>query len=624
MRLAFFAISCGLLVASVAHAQLPTYTSIYRLGLNDAEHTNTDGAQLSQATRYYPSLDWIGGTSNRYSAGAAAGQSAWIWSRAFGTVRVGLLDAEHTRVDGLRNSNSALMSAGGFMAGWSDRYIGAAAAGRSAWRATAFGGTTRLGFADAAHTRADGFQNSEPRFINPAGSVVGWSDRYLGAAAGGRSAWIWSLATGLTRLGMTDAVHTNSDGSQRSDTNGLNALGRVIGTSTRYQGAPGTSAWTWSPDSGYTTLGYVDAQHTSSTGIQASAVDGINDAGRVIGRSSSYSGTTFTGNWAWTWTDAEHNGGSVQESSAISVLPSGRIIGYSVRYPGGIALGTTAWTWTASAGTVRLGLIDAEHTRSTDGERIGGAGPTVTDAFLLGHSSRYVGTCSCGQSGWIWSENGGTVRVGLYDAVHTRADGFKQSKVVFVNSIGQAVGFSVRFSGSTPAGSTGWFFDPALGTQALPEFSVSTTGASTTQPTLITDSGIVFGSFNLYSGPNAFVPHAFAWSPQMGLVDLGTLVPGGLPTSDWTGLNSVIQTRGTERILGAGSGETILETAPYVLAARWCSADFNNSGGLSVQDIFDFLGAWFMGTPSADFNGANGIDVQDIFDFLNGWLAGCA
>jgi hypothetical protein len=54
-----------------------------------------------------------------------------------------------------------------------------------------------------------------------------------------------------------------------------------------------------------------------------------------------------------------------------------------------------------------------------------------------------------------------------------------------------------------------------------------------------------------------------------------------------------------------------------------CAADFNCSGGLTVQDIFDFLSAWFSGSPAADYNGVGGLSVQDIFDFLSGWFAGC-
>ena len=53
------------------------------------------------------------------------------------------------------------------------------------------------------------------------------------------------------------------------------------------------------------------------------------------------------------------------------------------------------------------------------------------------------------------------------------------------------------------------------------------------------------------------------------------------------------------------------------------AADFDGVGGLTVQDIFAFLSAWFAGDPRADFNHFGGINVQDIFDFLAAWFAGC-
>ncbi len=53
-----------------------------------------------------------------------------------------------------------------------------------------------------------------------------------------------------------------------------------------------------------------------------------------------------------------------------------------------------------------------------------------------------------------------------------------------------------------------------------------------------------------------------------------------------------------------------------------CAANFNQTGGLTVQDIFDFLNAWFAGSATADFNGG-GLTVSDIFDYLNAWFAGC-
>jgi hypothetical protein len=56
-----------------------------------------------------------------------------------------------------------------------------------------------------------------------------------------------------------------------------------------------------------------------------------------------------------------------------------------------------------------------------------------------------------------------------------------------------------------------------------------------------------------------------------------------------------------------------------------CYADFNKSGAISVQDIFDYLNAWFGGNLYAitGGDGAGGsLAVQNIFDFLSAWFTG--
>jgi Fe-S cluster assembly iron-binding protein IscA len=53
-----------------------------------------------------------------------------------------------------------------------------------------------------------------------------------------------------------------------------------------------------------------------------------------------------------------------------------------------------------------------------------------------------------------------------------------------------------------------------------------------------------------------------------------------------------------------------------------CFADYNHVGGVTVQDIFDFLGGYFTGSPRADITG-NGTSVQDIFDYLSLYFTGC-
>lgn len=64
--------------------------------------------------------------------------------------------------------------------------------------------------------------------------------------------------------------------------------------------------------------------------------------------------------------------------------------------------------------------------------------------------------------------------------------------------------------------------------------------------------------------------------------------------------------------------------------ARWgpplpaCRADFNGAGGVTAQDLFDFLAAWFADLPVADFNISGGLSVQDVFDFLAAFFAPCS
>jgi poly(3-hydroxybutyrate) depolymerase len=54
-----------------------------------------------------------------------------------------------------------------------------------------------------------------------------------------------------------------------------------------------------------------------------------------------------------------------------------------------------------------------------------------------------------------------------------------------------------------------------------------------------------------------------------------------------------------------------------------CPGDFNGVDGVTTQDIFDFLQAYFSGDLAADIDQSGTIQPQDIFDFLLNWFAGC-
>ncbi len=60
------------------------------------------------------------------------------------------------------------------------------------------------------------------------------------------------------------------------------------------------------------------------------------------------------------------------------------------------------------------------------------------------------------------------------------------------------------------------------------------------------------------------------------------------------------------------------------IGPRVCPGDFNRSGAVNVQDIFDFLAAWFAQDGRAEFNRDFTLSVQDIFDFLAAWFAACS
>jgi hypothetical protein len=54
-----------------------------------------------------------------------------------------------------------------------------------------------------------------------------------------------------------------------------------------------------------------------------------------------------------------------------------------------------------------------------------------------------------------------------------------------------------------------------------------------------------------------------------------------------------------------------------------CPANYNGVGGVTVQDIFDFLAGYFSNNIAADFNHSGAVSVQDIFDFLAAYFTGC-
>ena len=52
-----------------------------------------------------------------------------------------------------------------------------------------------------------------------------------------------------------------------------------------------------------------------------------------------------------------------------------------------------------------------------------------------------------------------------------------------------------------------------------------------------------------------------------------------------------------------------------------CRADWNQDRNLTIQDLLDYLVAYFAG--NGDFNGADGTNIQDLLDYLVAYFSGC-
>lgn len=320
--------------------------------------------------------------------------------------------------------------------------------------------------------------------------------------------------------------------------------------------------------------------------------------------------------------------------------------------------------WTESAGVVGLGVLSpglpafAEGSRATDTSADGG----VVVGYQRGPDAANFEPAF---KAWLWTEAGGMIDLGhlpdsngVYQVVEATAVSSDGSTVVgFDISIGQSVrafrwtqasgmvfigdlsgglvesyardvsadGGVVVGSSSSDLGDQAFRWTQAGGMVALGdlpdgEFASDATAVSA-------DGSIVVGRANIVSPQLGGGSHAFIWDGANGMRDLrGLLIEQGAQgltgwRLDWpTGISADGRVIAGWGINPAGIQQGWVAT---LSDQPMCAADFNNSGSITVQDIFDFLAAYFAGLPGADFNGAGGITVQDIFDYLAAYFVGC-
>lgn len=118
---------------------------------------------------------------------------------------------------------------------------------------------------------------------------------------------------------------------------------------------------------------------------------------------------------------------------------------------------------------------------------------------------------------------------------------------------------------------------------------------------------------------------AVVWDATHGLRTVKrALQDAGLNIGGWVLFQAEAVSGDGRVIVGIGENPTGQTEAWRAVLPAACLADFNGVGGVTIQDVFDFLVAYFAGAPAADINGRDGVTVQDVFDYLVAYFAGCA
>ena len=149
----------------------------------------------------------------------------------------------------------------------------------------------------------------------------------------------------------------------------------------------------------------------------------------------------------------------------------------------------------------------------------------------------------------------------------------------------------------------------------MPNTPGSTGVTFDTLPTFLSSDDELLGTFTTDGSITGFATYPLALTPGF----LSGLTAGGPVGLHLAAADNAVGYLFNSRNFNNPAAWPVLT----ITAISSCPADFNGVDGLNVQDIFDFLAAWFAGDPRADFNGVGGITVQDIFDFLAAWFAGC-
>jgi probable HAF family extracellular repeat protein len=366
----------------------------------------------------------------------------------------------------------------------------------------------------------------------------------------------------------------------------------------------GETAFRWTAAGGLQGLGFIVDGDINSTARDVSA-DGL----YVVG-----DGAKLRGHDAFRWDSVN---GMVSLGNLRGVARFfGNSTAYAVSDDGTVVVGVSdntdlngeGFIWTEASGMLGIGDLDGGIFLS-QAFGVSGDGQTV-----VGQSSSTLG-----DEAFRWTLLGGMVGLGDFPG------GLESSLAEDASYDGSViVGWGIGSSDENPEGfqSEAFRWTQATGMVGLGDltggrFYSLANGVSG-------DGSVVVGQATSGDAPATDGLEAFVWTQETGMRSVrSVLAAAGVDMTGWVLASATGVSSNGRTLVGFGvhdgRGEAWIATLPAA-----CPGDFNGSGAVSVQDIFDFLSAYFANDLRADVNHSGSITVQDIFDYLMSYFTPCA
>lgn len=530
-----------------------------QIGFTGGVYTGSGGYQYSRAIAYNAAGRAAGYSKRITGVSTDNGRDAWVWNGS-SHVQIGYTGTGHTGSLGYQYSEPLSMNGAGTILGRSylvtgiDSYYG-----ELLWAHVT--STTQLGLL-SGYSGQYGYQVHQFRLQNEAGQVAGTSRRFTGLSTSlGDDTWVWNGST-TVRINPTAGEYTSSGGNRDSTATHQNEAGTVAGFARRYTGAStvnGGDVFVWN-GTATTIVGLLDAAHTGASGYRFSQTEGtgtpLSSEGRVIGITFRVLGTNTQNGWdAWVYDGTTTHpiglagpgytgSNGYQQGNPRFLLTTGRVAGISSRISGvNTNEGYQSWVYDGTT-TVPIGLAGGVYTSST-----GRLESSVTNLNQRGRAAgvatRYSGSTAIGFGGFFWNGTS-TVPIGLSGGAYTASSGYQDGSPLAIDEHDHVLGSQKRFTATgAQNGESGFYFDPTTGTShdigaGVTDLVRAADNYAFLRPVWLTEEGIALGHFFTYAnGVGAQVEHCFAYRPDLGFTDLGTLLPGGLANAGWNRLTYV-------------------------------------------------------------------------------------